>query len=186
MAERALRDPDLRRLRALRMIEMRIKGKTLKEIGKEFGVCDETVARTLSWAKKAELVVKAEDKILNELVPAAHDAFKRALAAENPEVAFKAALEIFKGTLPSFSKAKQSNGPTVTDSGSLASYIDSLRNDLSLDGEVLDGTAAALPAGSPVRQITAGTEIPPAEGLSEPAPGDESPVEPARDEVDSE
>jgi hypothetical protein len=186
MAVRHLRDPDLRRLRALKMIDMKIRGKTYKEIAEEFGVGTKAVKETLSWAKKAELVVKAEDKVLAELVPAAHDAFKRALAAEDPEVAFKAALEIFKGTLPGFTKAKQSNGPTVSDAGSLSSYIDSLRNDLSLDGEVLPPASPHLLAGSPLRQITAGeAELAP-QGLSEPAPGDESTADAEGNPVDSE
>lgn len=186
MPERHLRDPDLRRLRALKMIDLRIHGKTVKEVAEEMGVSEKTVIRTISWAKKAELVVKAEDKILAELVPAAHDAFKRALNAEDPEVAFKAALEIFKGTLPSFAKRPQ--GATGASSGTnneLSSYIEQLRSGLIADGEVL-GSETSLPAGSPQRQITAGEAETSQDGLSAPAEGDESAVVAPRDASDSE
>jgi len=174
MASHGLRDPDLRRLRALRMIELRIKGNSLKQIAEEFGVSTDTVDRTLSWAKKAELVVEAEDKILRELVPAAQNAILAVLAGTDDEVKAKTALEIFKGTLPSFSKAKQSNGPTVSDSGSLSSYIDQLRNDLLTEGEV-------VPERSPQRQITAGASSPPSEGLSVSVESDGNPSESPRD-----
>jgi hypothetical protein len=178
MAVRQLRDPDLRRLRALRMIEMRIKGKTMKEVADEFGVSTDTVERTLSWAKKAELVVEAEDKILRDLVPAAHKAISDVLAGTNDEVKARTALEIFKGTLPSFAKKPTVKGNASHDAQSdLSSYIDTLRNGLIADGEVLGGEAA-LPERGAQRQITAGAPGAPSEGLPVAAAGHESPVEP--------
>ncbi len=175
----SLKDPDLRRLRALRMIEMRIKGKTLAEVAKEFGVSKDTVERSLSWAKKAELVVQAEDKILRELVPAATAALRAVLAGENDEVKAKTALEIFKGTLPSFAKGK-SNAVAPGADGGLAAYVNSLRdssNDLALDGEVVGTVGTSLPGspeGSPQRLITAGSTADSTSGLPDAAASAES------------
>jgi hypothetical protein len=157
------------------MIDARVRGKSNREIAQEFGVSENTVARTLTWAKKAELVVKAEDKILAELVPAAHDAILKALKGENAEVAAKAALEIFKGTLPSFSKRPSGAGATASDSPDLASYITKLRGNLTLDGETIDAESSS-PAleGSPRLALPAAAESSAAEGLSSAAASDGS------------
>jgi DNA-binding transcriptional ArsR family regulator len=175
----SIRDPDLKRLRALRFIEERIKGKSIKEIASEFNVSEDTVTRNLSYAKKAELVVEAEDKILRDLVPAAHEALKRALNGENSDVAAKAALEIFKGTLPSFSKRPTATGATSDDSG-LSSYIAKLRDSAALAERTIDGTVVP-PAleGSPQRLLPAAAESAPQEGVSEAAETPRSPADPA-------
>lgn len=176
-AKSSLKDPDLRRLRALGMIDMRIRGKTNKEVAKAFNVSEDTVERTLTWAKKAELVVQAEDKILRELVPAAQTAILAVLQGDDLEVKAKTALEIFKGTLPSFAKGKPNAGPTVSDAGSLSSYIDSLRNELSIDGTVVGGDSVALPedlARSPQRLIEATAASTVEERVSAPAASAES------------
>lgn len=181
----SLKDPDLRRLRALGMIDMRIRGRTNKEVAEAFNVSEDTVVRTLSWAKKAELVVQAEDKILRELVPAATQAIKDVLTGTNDEVKAKTALDIFKGTLPSFAKGKSSNGSSNPDSGNLASYIETLRNNLLVDGDVLGSSNDGLPEGRPQRLITAGAAEIVEEGLSAPAESDECPADPSRDASDS-
>ena len=183
MAKHGLRDPDLRRLRALRMIEMRIKGKTNAEIAQEFGVEDKTVARDLSWAKKAELIVQVEDKILRELVPAAHKAIQDVLSGTDDEVKAKTALEIFKNTLPSFAKHKPS--PTGASNGpesDLSSYISGLRDaaglaDRTIDGEVERSSLPSLPEGGPVGLLpSAEAELAP-QGVSAPVAGHGSTAE---------
>lgn len=175
MAVRSLKDPELRRLRALGMIDMRIRGKTIREVAEEFGVSDDTVTRTLSWAKKADLIVQAEDRILREIVPAAQAAILAVLQGTDDEVKAKTALEIFKGTLPSFAKAKPSTGATAHGPDSdLSSYINALRNDLAVDGEVLGGDAPALDGGDSPLQIPARAESVAAEGVSAPSAGHES------------
>lgn len=84
----------LYRLRALKMIELRLKGISLVAIGKEFGVSDQTVARSLKWAETNGLIESFEDQILNELVPAAMKTLREAMVdGKNADVA----LEVFKG-----------------------------------------------------------------------------------------
>lgn len=139
----ALRDTQLKRLRALMMLEFKIKNAASNvAVAKQFNVNPKTVERTLSWARRAGIIVDYEDKVLQELMPLAHQALKGALAKGNVEVA----LEIFKGLLPSFNK-KAVNGPTVSSGNELAAYIDQLRGELGvIDGEVLeDSTPRALP-----------------------------------------
>lgn len=94
---------------------------------------EQTIVNILTYAKRAGLVADAEDKILQELVPAAHQAIKDALAEGDAKIA----IEIFKGVLPGFSKSKQPS-PTVTSGDDdLAAYIDRLRNGNGvIDGQI--------------------------------------------------
>lgn len=185
-----LRDPELRRIRALRMIEMRIKGKSLKEIAAEFNLGTEQVKRTLSWAKKAEIVVEAEDRILREILPAAEEAVKAVLSGINDEVKAKTALEIFKATLPSFGKPKTGTGaPVATTDTDLASYINSIRQSAGQLDDVVDGQLAAGPGGAALEAQLAlppTAEEPAPQGLSIPSERNESPVDAEGEEVDSE
>ena len=167
------------------MIDMRIRGKTLKEVALEYGVSVDTVERTLSWAKKAELVVQAEDKILNELVPAAHAALAAVLKGENDEVKARTALEIFKGSLPSFSKRGQASPTGASNGTDLSSYIANLRGAAGeLDG-VVEGHVeppGALPdpdSRSTVGLLAAGETSLPAEGLPSPDSLLQRPLNPA-------
>jgi len=187
MAVRQLKDPDLRRLRALRMIDMRIRGKTMKQVAEEFGVSENTVERTLSWAKKAELVVQAEDKILRELVPAAQKALLAVLAGENDDVKAKAALEIFKGTLPSFAKKPTVTGASSGTDSDLSTYINTLRDGLIADGEIVGraDSPAALEGGTR-KSLPARAESLAPQGLPATAESDGRTADAAGDEVDSE
>jgi transposase-like protein len=186
MAKHGLRDPDLRRLRALRIVEMRIRGKSIPEIAREFGVEDKTVHRDLSWAKKAELVIKAEDKILRELVPAAHKAIAEVFAGVNDEVKAKTALQIFEKTLPSFSKTPKASGATVAPESDLSTYISSLRDAAGLLDGAVDGDVIADDGRTPLASLLEGgtfLALPPAEAeaspdsLPAPAAGPESAAE---------
>ena len=181
----SLKDPDMRRLRALGMIDMRIRGRTNREVAKEYNVSEDTVARTLTWAKKAQLVVAAEDRIIRELLPAATEAIRQVLTGDDLKVKAKTALEIFKGTLPSFAKGKTTHAGPTDSSGDLASYINSLRDDKLVDGEVLS-SGRSLPEGSPQRLITSGSAESRPEGLSVPAEGHESAPDEERNPADSE
>lgn len=145
-------DPAEKRLRALMMLEMRVRrAASMADIAKEFNVSEDTVRRALTYARQAGLVAEAEDKILQELVPAAHDAILRGLANPDAEAAGKLAIEVFKGTMSGFQKGKPR--PVVTTAvDDLASYINQLRgadsNDpRAIDGIVVEGEAfKALPA----------------------------------------
>jgi DNA-binding transcriptional ArsR family regulator len=138
-----IRDPQEKRLRALKMLELRISSNaSIKDIAREFNVSHDTVSRNLTWARKAGLIADAEDKALQELLPLAHEALKKALTNHDADVA----LEIFKGLMPGFGKTKPQ--PTVTAGDDLASYLDAIRSTPdAIDGEVAGADAPrALPA----------------------------------------
>jgi hypothetical protein len=140
-----LRDPASRRLRALMMLECKIKGMTLPSIAKEFRVSEDTVKSTLSWARKAGLVAQQEDKILSELIPASHNAILDLLTSgESPVEAAKISLEIFKGMLPGFGKKNTVSPAKVSDNDELAAYINQLRGGHPESG-VLEGEVAESP-----------------------------------------
>lgn len=124
------------------MIEMRILNHSQAQIAAAFNVHPDTVAKTLKWAEKAGLIADVEDKILQELVPAAHKAIKTALEdGEHPQEAGKLGLAVFQGVVPGFGKAKP--GPTKQsseDSDDLATYINQLRQ-----GDAEDSALKALP-----------------------------------------
>jgi hypothetical protein len=67
----------------------------LSTIGKEFGVSDQTVARSLNWAETNGLIEDFEDQILKRLVPAAVTTLKEAMTGQVKDV--KVALEVMKG-----------------------------------------------------------------------------------------
>lgn len=140
-----IRDPGERRLRALKMVELRVgKSASIQDIAEAFNVSTKTVERTLTWARKAGIIASAEDKALQELVPLAHEALKGALAKGDAEIA----LEIFKNLLPSFSK--KNNAPGTQAGDELSSYLNNLRGadgHFVVDGELVDHSAErALPA----------------------------------------
>lgn len=64
------------------------------QVAKEFHVSTKTIEREIDWAKRQGLVATYEDQILNELVPEAIGAFRKALANGDAQVA----LEVLKGT----------------------------------------------------------------------------------------
>lgn len=149
-----IREPDQRRLRALMMLEYRVKNAaSYHDLAKEFGVSVDTAKRTLSWARKAGLVVDAEDRILQDLVPLAHNAIKTALEAGDAKIA----LEIFKGILPSFNgKAQKPTTSTTTTGDDLNAYINELRGSPGVvEGETV-----------PQRTLPAAAEAAPPAGVS--------------------
>jgi len=146
-----VQDPELKRLRALQFLAYRLQhSATYKQIAEHFNVSKDTVERVFSYAKRAGLIVQHEDKILQELVPAAIGAVKRALDdQEHPQEAGALGVKLMEGALPGFGK-KQTNGKGVSGSDdSLARAIEEARRDFShvLEGEVIDETPRALEAG---------------------------------------
>jgi transposase-like protein len=143
-----IRDPAEKRLRALMMLEMRLKqAASLEEIAKAFNVAPKTVQKNLTWARKAGLIADAEDKILQELVPAAHEALLKALRDPTNRDAGKLAIDVFKGTISGFKK-EPARTVTATGGDDLDTYLDRLRADNPniLDGETVEGGAQrALP-----------------------------------------
>lgn len=127
------------------MIALRIRGQSYKNIATEFNVSEDTVERTLNYAKRAGLVAQFEDQILEELVPAAIENFKTAMQNGDTQVA----LEVFKGTgllLRPQERAK----PAIADSDGdedLEVYIRRIRG--GTPGHSLTEPAAAAPALDP-------------------------------------
>jgi hypothetical protein len=158
-----LHNPSLRRLRALKMIEMRVMNNTDGEIARAFNVHVNTVRRTLSWAERAGVIADFEDKILQELIPAAHKAVLKGMNQEdNPIEAAKIGLEIFKGAVPGFGKAKTGpKGNYVDPDDDLSAHIALLRAQSGvLDGEI--GPHPELPpAPAAPEGIEEGPDLPP-------------------------
>jgi hypothetical protein len=122
----------LYRLRALQMIQLRLRGKSLVAIGKEFGVSEQTVRRSLNWAERTGLVESFEDQILQELVPEAMKTIKAAIQGNNVD----AALEVFKGV----GLLKKHSDKTVTP-GAAENLDDYLRNKRAIAGSSTTVTA---------------------------------------------
>jgi L-cysteine desulfidase len=90
----AVMEPKFRRLRAMKMVEGKVmRNKTNRELAEEFHCSVDTVERTLTWAKRADIFATYEDKIVQELIPLAHSAIRDALADGNAKIA----VEVFKG-----------------------------------------------------------------------------------------
>lgn len=79
-------DPRLKKLRAMQMLEMRLKSHTLQEIADEFRVSIDTVQRHLDWAVREGAIQKHEESILERLVPKAIKAYEKALDADTPDI----------------------------------------------------------------------------------------------------
>lgn len=146
-AKGKIRDKDLQRLRALMMVEYKVRNNaTYADLAREFKVSQDTVQRDLTFAKRAGLIVKYEDKILEELVPSALKAIKEGMGDENKIEAAKIGLKVLTGVIPGFQKEKASSTPDT--SGDLRSYIEQIRGELGdiVDGEVADEAPRALAA----------------------------------------
>jgi hypothetical protein len=153
-----LDDPEMRRLRGLMMLEFKLRNNaTNAVVAKEFKVAERTVEATFSWMRKAGLIAKAEDKVLQELLPLAHKAIKAALESDDVELASDRAMQIFKGMLPTFGKRSQASTQPGTPAGDL-SYIDELRK-----GELIDGTSIAV-EGEVVPSLPPASSAPSEEG----------------------
>lgn len=146
-----IRDPALQRLRALKVVELRVTGHSYEEIAKYLRCSMGTVKNILKFAEKAELIVDAEDKILNELVPLAHTAIKDALTEGNAKIA----VEVMKGIGLFGSKASKTTPANSSNDEDLASYISKLRSEDVIELEpagtnlaIADGEVTAIEAGA--------------------------------------
>lgn len=150
-----LDDPEMRRLRGLMMLEFKLRNNaTNVQVGKEFNMSEKSVNQTFSWMRKAGLIAQAEDKVLQELVPLAHNALKAALTqTDDLELASQRAIDVFKGMLPAFSKKPVTPKSDTSPGGDLSSYIDELRKGELSDADIPAGAiegevVGALPAAS--------------------------------------
>lgn len=154
-------DPGMKKLRALAMVRERIMGNSPAEIAEKFQVSKKTVERTLTYAKRAGLIVEESDRILEDMVPLARGVLIQALQDGDVTVA----LEVYKGT--GLFGAKGKTHGVNTDDDELLRHIERLRrqaaeleattegelvNGFGLpEGRLLDGGQPQLEAGSPVK-----------------------------------
>jgi hypothetical protein len=135
----ALKDPTHRKARALKMLEAKIlDGASTKEIAQQFGVSEKTVYEAMSLARKAEIVVKFEDRLYEELLPLAHSAVMGALADGNAKIG----LAVLQGTqVLRPNQARSQNAQAEDDE--LARYINQKRAQAALHERTIDGTLVA-------------------------------------------
>jgi hypothetical protein len=179
------RDPDMRRLRALAMVRDRIRGASYATLAKDFKMSEIQVQRVLSYAKKANLLVEAEDKILQELVPDAiasvkacitprYDKDGNRLPVSDKEATI--ALRVLENALPGFGGWKnQAQGKDSGEEESLYAYVDRLRKEMVIDGTA---TPVGVIEGEVQKLLPARTESADSEGLSTPVDNREPEVAP--------
>jgi hypothetical protein len=124
----------VRRIKAITYLKEKLAGQTNVEIARTHGVSALTVARTLSWAEKAQIFVEVEDALLRDLAPLAVDALKLALIEGDADVA----LEVLKG-LNILKKNHAVTAKDVKEQDDLVSYITQLRNKAELDAATTEG-----------------------------------------------
>lgn len=88
----ALLDPQLRRLRALQIIQQRIAGASRKDIAASLNVSIDTIKRETHWAKNNNLLEDAEERLLGNLLTKAMNVAEMHLDEGNLD----AAKEVFK------------------------------------------------------------------------------------------
>lgn len=148
----AQRNP-MKRLRALAMIKDRLT-LSRDQVAIKWNVSNRSVDRTLSWAKRANLLVQAEDRILGKTLASAEAVMDAALSqqmvqtehggytpGEGPSpAAVKVALEVFKGTgILRKPGTKSPANPVGDDSNDLQKHIQVLRAKAALDDATIEG-----------------------------------------------
>lgn len=146
-----LRNQKQQQARALKMLEMKLlQGKSSKEIAKDFGVSPGVVDKAMSLAKKADIVVSFEDKLMNDLLPLAYEATRAALIEGNAKIG----MEIMKGA-----GIVRANQPTTLvqahNDHDLAAYITKKRQHALLEEQTLDGTLVSAPLALPPHDSSA-------------------------------
>lgn len=71
--------PEVKRVRAMGMFELKVKGWTHEEIAAEYRCSTDTVARLLDWAAREGQILKHEEAILDRLMPKAIAVYEKAL-----------------------------------------------------------------------------------------------------------
>lgn len=134
-----------------------------------------SVERVLSYAEKANLLVKAEDRILEELVPDAIALAKRFMKpktmmdaegkpVELPPTDKEAAiaLRLLESALPAFGKKQGPQGRSTPEEDDLYTYVSKLRNEMVIDGAA---TSSPVLEGQIQGLLPAATESDSSEGL---------------------
>jgi DNA-binding Lrp family transcriptional regulator len=82
-----IKDPDLMRAQATLIIQRRIQGASLAQVGREFNLNQDAVAARIRFAKQAGIIEDIKERVHQELLGPAIDALKMALAEGNVEAA---------------------------------------------------------------------------------------------------
>ena len=82
-----IRRPELRRVRALKLLQERIEGSSIKEITVKYRLHEDTVAREISWAIKNGYMQTLESEILAGLTQKALKVYNTKLEEGNEYVA---------------------------------------------------------------------------------------------------
>ena len=135
-------EPKFRKLRAMKMVEGKVmRNMTNKDLALEFRCSVDTVERTLTWAKRADIFATFEDKIVQELIPLAHNAIREALTNGNAKIA----VEVFKGLNLLRTGQAASNSIQQIQEDDLAVYIAAKREKAQLRENTIDGESIAPP-----------------------------------------
>lgn len=89
----ALVSPDLRALRATKVVEMRVAGMTEAAIATELGISLDTVHRDVKFMRETGRIANLEEKVL-DLVPQAVKVVRENLGSDKPDV--KGALKVLE------------------------------------------------------------------------------------------
>lgn len=144
----AVFEPKFKRLRAMKMVEGKVmKNMSNHDLAKEFNCSIDTVERTLTWAKRADIFATYEDKIVQELIPLAHSAIRDALADGNAKIA----VEVFKGLNLLRTGPAAAGSPARAAEDDLAAYIATKRD----KAQLLENTITVTPRD---RTLTSGEE----------------------------
>ena len=130
-----LKDENLRRIRATKVVNMRVSGHRLGQIAEELNISIDTVERDIKYAEKANLFLDLEQKLLHQLAPKAITAIETALEDGDAETA----IEVLK----SLGIMKDSKAPKTqveaNQSDDLARAIEEARERRQLNAETADG-----------------------------------------------
>lgn len=154
-----------------------VEGKVMRnmsntDLAREFNCSVDTVERTLSWAKKADIFASYEDKIVQELIPLAHTAIRDALADGNAKIA----VEVFKGLNLLKSGPAPIGSTQRAQEDDLASYIAAKRDRAQLQESTVEGKliGGGEDETASSRLLAEATSRESEEGLSPTEPADEA------------
>lgn len=145
----AVRSPDQRRLRALEIIKRKVfQNQTIETIAKEMNISHDTVERDILFARKAHLLRKFEDQMVNKLFPMAFGRVMREMEKEDGDL--KTAKDILfsigvmhKGTSRPVSQSAQEDEETLAAWVSAARITDLREANAeanTLEGELVAGS----------------------------------------------
>jgi hypothetical protein len=136
--------PKLQKIRAAKIVERKIMtAKNNVQLAKEFQVTEGAIRRALALAEKAEIVVKFEDKLYQELLPEAYEAVRSGLDGSGDVARAKLGVQIMTGT----QILRPAQAKTVAqqhDDDELAMYVLKKRKEAALLANTIDGDFNAL------------------------------------------